>query len=250
MTQDELFQKRIGELANMAYHKGIVMFTDFLTLNELHMVNSRNFHDLGVSLKTNGGYDFAERQITAFIPDALSFDWEFPITCLHLRVKSPKFAEKLSHRDYLGAILNLGLERFVLGDILVDQSGAYVFCLNRIADYLKENLCSVRHTPVICEEITSREALPKPTLSPVNGTVASCRLDCLIALAFKSSRSSIVPLIEGGQVFVNGRMITSNGYLPKEGDIISVRKMGRFLFDRVGNTTKKGRHQVFLYRYL
>lgn len=250
MTQEELFQKRIQELANMAYHKGIVMFTDFLNLNELHMVNSRDFGKFGVHVETSGGYDFAERQIAAFLPDALSFDWEYPITCLHLQAKSPKFAEKLTHRDYLGAILNLGIERSVLGDILVEDKGAYVFCLNRMADYLEEQLCSVRHTPVVMERIVSREELPKPTLSLVQGSVASCRLDCLIALAFQVSRSSIVPWIEGGLVFVNGKMITSNGYTPRKGDIISVRKKGRFLFEGVQKTTKKGRYQVLLYRYV
>ncbi len=233
----------------MAYHRGIVMFTDFLNLNELHMVNSRSYRELGITLQTGGGYEFAERQIAAFIPDALSFDWEYPIACLHVQAKSPRFSEKLSHRDYLGSILGLGLERSVLGDILVEEAGAYVFCLKRMSGYLMENLCSVRHTPVLTTMVTDPENFPVPHLVPVQGTVASCRLDCLIALAFRASRSSIVPLIEGGQVFVNGRMTTSNGYAPKEGDIISVRKMGRFQFDHVGGTSKKGRQQVFLYRY-
>lgn len=227
------------------------MFTDFLNLDELHMVNSQNYSELGVNLVTSGGYEFAERQIAAFIPDALSFETnsDFPITCLHVQIKALRFAEKLSHRDYLGSILGLGLERNVLGDILVEETGAYVFCLDRMADYLRENLCSVRRTSVLVETVTDPGEFPMPQLTPVKGTVASCRLDCLIALAFRVSRSSAVPWIEGGQVFVNGKLITTNAYTPKEGDIISVRRMGRFRFESAGGTTKKGRQQVLLYRY-
>lgn len=234
----------------MAYHRGIVMFTDFLNLDELHMVNSRSFRGTGVHMEADGGYEFAERQMVAFIPDALSFDWEYPFTCLHVRAKSAKFAEKLTHRDYLGSILGLGIERYVLGDILVEDHGAYVFCENAMTGYLQENLCSVRRTPVITELVASLEEIPKPRLEEVRGTVASCRLDSMIALAFHTSRSSSVALIEGGQVFVNGKLITSNGYHPKEGDIVSVRKMGRFCFDRLGHATKKGRYPILLYRYL
>lgn len=76
-------------------------------------------------------------------------------------------------------------------------------------------------------------------MTPITGTCASVRLDSLIALAFGTSRSSIVHCIEEGLVFVNGKLITSNGYEPKEGDIISVRKKGRFIFDGVSRRTKK-----------
>lgn len=62
------------------------------------------------------------------------------------------------------------------------------------------------------------------------GTVASVRLDSLLSLAFSSSRTKLSGLIEGGRVFVNGKLITSNGYQPNEGDLISVRKMGKFRF--------------------
>ena len=82
---------------------------------------------------------------------------------------------------------------------------------------------------------------PQPHLGKSSAEpVSSVRLDALIALAFKASRSSMVSFIEGGHVFVNGKLITSNGYEPKEGDIISVRGKGRFIFDGVSHQTKKG----------
>ena len=84
----------------------------------------------------------------------------------------------------------------------------------------------------------------------VTGTCSSVRLDALIAIAFHASRSSMAPLISSGMVFANGKLITSNGYEPKPGDIISVRKKGRFLYEGVSHQTKKGRISVRLQLYV
>lgn len=97
--------------------------------------------------------------------------------------------------------------------------------------------------------VDNPEHYPEPQFALVTGTCSSVRLDALIALAFQASRSSMVSFIENGQVFVNGKLITSNGYEPKEGDIISVRGKGRFIFDGVSRQTKKGRNSVKLRRY-
>ena len=83
---------------------------------------------------------------------------------------------------------------------------------------------------ILITKVEDSDEFPRPVLESVSGTCASVRLDSLIALAFGTSRSSIVHCIEEGLVFVNGKLITSNGYEPKEGDIISVRKKGRFYF--------------------
>ena len=99
-------------------------------------------------------------------------------------------------------------------------------------------------------KVEDSDEFPRPVLASVSGTCASVRLDSLISLAFKTSRSSMVSYIEGGQVFVNGKLITSNGYEPKDGDIISVRGKGRFIFDGVSHQTKKGRCSVRIMRYV
>ncbi len=119
-----------------------------------------------------------------------------------------------------------------------------------MTDFFLENLCRVRHTTVVASKIEDPGDLPRPELKPVSGTCASVRLDSLIALAFGTSRSSIVHCIEEGLVFVNGKLITSNGYEPKEGDIISVRKKGRFIYDGVSRQTKKGRLGVRILLYI
>lgn len=248
--KEELFCSRIQDLANTAYSRGIVTFTGFLSLNELHMVNSRNVKELGVTPESFGGYELAERQIAAFIPDALSYELHYPISCIRIINKGAKFSQKLTHRDYLGALINLGIDRSTLGDIIVRPECAYLFCLERMTDFILENLCRVRHTNVLPELVDEPGEFPGPEFEKVTGTVSSLRLDSILAVAFKASRSSLVHEIETGNCFVNGKMITSNGYSIKEHDIISLRGKGKFQFLETTGQTKKGRCSVTLNRYV
>lgn len=250
MDKDDFLLKRIRELANLSYQRDIVTFTDFLNLNEQNMLASQKLQQSGVHVKLFGGYEHAERQIAAFYPDFLEFSWNYPIECLKITPKALRFSEDLSHRDFLGAILNLGVDRSVIGDILIKNKAACFFCLNKMSDFFIDNLVRVRHTTVLVSRVTETEEIPEPEFETISGTCASVRLDSLISLAFQSSRSSMVPSIEGGLVFVNGKLITSNGYEPKEGDIISVRGRGRFIYDGVSRQTKKGRLGVRLRKYI
>ena len=242
------------DLASRAYQRDIVLYSDFLNLDELHKIHSLFSKDSSVTVCTFGGYDCAERQMAAFLPDALSYlgerELDYPMVCLKIQPLSLKFAEKLTHRDYLGALLNLGINRAMLGDLLVDETGAYCFCKDSMGQFLQENLFRVRHTSVSVICVQNEEDLPSPKFQEIQGTVASVRLDVLIALAFGESRSKVVPYIEGGKVFVNGRLVTSNGYNPREGDLVSVRQKGRFFYEGTLSQTKKGRYSVLLRRYV
>lgn len=252
MEKEDLFKKRILDLARIASQRGIVTYTDFLDMYELHMVHSLRTDGWGVSVHVSGGYEESERQIAAFQPDALSFEipLDFPIECLNVSPRSRKFAETLTHRDYLGALVHLGIQRSMLGDLLVQDQEAYVFCHRRMKDFLIENLTRIRHTEVCCRWITEPEDLPAPRYQEIRGTVASVRLDSVIALAFSSSRSSMLGLIQGGKVFVNGKLVTSNGHPLKPEDVVSVRGYGKFRFMGTGGLTKKGRCSVTINRFV
>ena len=104
MEKEVLFEKRMKELSKNAYYRGVLTFSDFLDLNELHMLHSLPKNESGVKVETFGGYALAERQMAAFIPDALFFQQDYPISCIQIRPAAEKFAESLTHRDYLGAI--------------------------------------------------------------------------------------------------------------------------------------------------
>lgn len=248
--EDEFLRKRFADLAGAADRRGIVTFTDFLNLNELNTFHSCTREFSFVRYELFGGYEHAERQIAAFLPDALSYNFEFPIVSLKIRPLQKKFAEDLNHRDYLGALLNLGVDRCKIGDILVGEKEALFFCEEGIAPFLKQELTRVKHTPVLLEHASSDEIQVTSKSEIVKGTVSTVRLDSVISVAMKASRSSLVSLIDEGKVFVNGRLVTSNGYQLKENDLISVRGAGRFRLLILGGQTKKGRCVVEIEKYL
>lgn len=247
MQKEELMlQKRLIELSRLSYQRGIVTFSDFLNLNELNILHTIPKHELDSAYVTFGGYDHSERQMVAFLPDALCYEYEYPISVIKISPLQKKFSDTLSHRDYLGAILNLGIERCKMGDILVEEHSAILFIHQSLENFITGELTRIKHTSVIAtiEDIQSFHYRPKT--KEIKGSVSSLRLDGLLALAFSSSRSKLVAFIEGGKVYVNGKLITSNGYQVKENDIVSVRGLGRFRYLETMSKTKKGRYYVTL----
>ena len=187
--------------------------------------------------------------MVAFLPDALCYEYEYPIDVLRVSAVHRKYAESLTHRDYLGALLNLGIERSKIGDLAVTDDSCLIFCHADMSDFVCREFTRVRHTLISVEKMQLSEFHYMPERAEIKGNVSSIRLDSVLSSAFPMSRSKLVGYIEGGKVFVNGKMITSNGYRLKENDIISVRGMGRIQYDSVISETKKGRYFIRLYKY-
>ncbi len=251
MKKEELMlQKRLIELSRLSYQRGIVTYSDFLNLHELNILHTMPKTELYTTYKVFGGYDFSERQMAAFLPDALCYEYFYPISVLKINPLQKKFSEALSHRDYLGAILNLGIERSKIGDILVQEDSAYLFVHQSLKQFIQDELKRIRHTSVSVESESFQNFSYHPKIEEKRGTVSSLRLDSLLAIAFSSSRTKLVAYIENGKVFVNGKLITSNGYSIKEEDIVSVRGLGRFQYKGLVSQTKKGRYFVSIHLYL
>lgn len=240
--ENMILKKRIAELADATWQRDVPSCTDFLGLEEQTVFHSV-LHDLPpVKYLLDGGYEDAERRVVCFLPSYSSDSGRehLPIVCLRIKPRDARFAEKLSHRDYLGALMNLGIERSMLGDILVDDSGARLFCLKRMEEYITEELRRVRHTDVDCSRAEDDEEFRRNYI-PVSGSVASPRLDAVCALVFRLSRAKVLPYIEGGKVFSDGRQMLSAGHQLKDGEVISVRGLGKFRFAGVEKETRKGR---------
>lgn len=251
MQKEELMlQKRLIELSRISYQRGIVTFSDFLNLNELNILHTIPKFELHTTYVTFGGYDYSERQMVAFLPDALCYEYDYPISILKISPLQKKFSDKLSHRDYLGAVLNLGIDRSKLGDILVEEDGAILFAHQSLEAFLMEELHRIKHTSIMVEKVNLQNFTYQPSVKEIKGSVSSLRLDSLLALAFSSSRSKLVAFIESGKVYVNGKLIISNGYQIKENDIISVRGLGRFRYKENISQTKKGRYYVTIELYI
>ena len=248
--EESMLQKRLVELSRLAYNRGIVIFSDFLNLNELNILHTTPKDMFLSQYKTYGGYDLSERQMAVFLPDALYYDYEYPIQIIEVTPSSKRFAEDLTHRDYLGALMNLGIERSKVGDIIVEDQKGLIFVKEELAEYIADNLTVVRHTNVNTSIGKGVKVDYEPRFEELKGTVSSIRLDSVLALAYPLSRSKITAQIEAGKVFVNGKLITSNGYRLKDNDIISVRKMGRIAYDGILSETKKGRYLISVRKYM
>lgn len=247
--EEQLLEKRLIELSNLAFSRDIVTFSDFLNLNELNILHRTPKDQFKARFETYGGYELAERQMVAFLPDALYYEYQYPIQAIQITPSSRKFAEELSHRDYLGAVMNLGIERSKIGDILTQDGAAILFVNEDLASYITEQLTRVKHTVVNAVPVFDFREDYQPDYETIKGSVASIRLDTVLSLAFPLSRSKLTSYIEAGRVFVNGKLISSNGYRLKEGDIISVRKMGRILYDGILSETKKGRYMITVRKF-
>lgn len=244
MNEQELCKKRLIDLSKQADFKEIVTFSDFLNLNEQNIYHIA-LKELYTQTKSFGGYDGAERQMIAFIPDALYYEWVYPIKCIHIVPKYPKFAEKLTHRDVLGALMNLGIERSRLGDILCLEDDYYVFCDEDIFPFIISELSKIRHTLVeLSEETEYKHLQANIHLEEKYDMIASNRIDCIIAKAFHLSRSESAELLAAEKVFINGKCITNCNQSCENGAIVSVRGKARFIFEDCNSTSKKGKLRV------
>ena len=155
-----------------------------------------------------------------------------------------KFAEEISHRDVLGTLMGLGVERAKIGDILVDSGTAHVFCHEDIAPYLLGQLTRIRRTTIKACQVEPMEAHLAPKTELCEGIVTSNRLDGIVACLLKVSRSQASQMIRGGKVFLNHKECLQIARECKEQEIISIRSAGRFRFMGCKGETRKGRAKI------
>ncbi len=253
MTKEELLlKKRLVELSNTAFNKNIPVFTDFLNLNELNILYSTTKELYTSTFKAYGGYESAERQMIAFIPDAFCCEINelYPITVLKIIPLNKKFSDSLTHRDFLGALINLGIDRSKLGDILVKENEAFIFCNEKLAGFLIEQITRIKHTSVRAIETKLGDFHFEPEFKMMKGSISTARIDSVLTICCGTSRSEAVEYIMSKKVFINGRLIEANSITLKNGDVISVRGIGKFIYTGVLSETKKGRVYIELKKYI
>lgn len=251
MKEKEELKRRVLDLANRCYQQNIYTFSGFLNAAEVSDVYAMERELDFVPWKLFGGTEGCERQMLRFgSEETLGYEEAFPISCVVIRPSAPKFAEELTHRDFLGALMNLGIERDVLGDIIVRDATGYVFCEDAMADYLEKNITQVRHTTMTTEVTKECPAQAAPQFAEEEFVVSSNRCDTIVAKAYKLSRTQSVELFRAGKIFVNGRQYDRNSGILKAQDIVSVRGFGKFVFRGFLQETKKGRIRVGIARYI
>ena len=249
--EEELIYKRLAELARKSLDGGYYTFTDFLGLSEQSVFALLTAKDPHIRYTAFGGADGCERIMLRFgDTEELGYEMPFPIRIIKAEPKSAKYAEALTHRDFLGAILNLGIERSTVGDILIENSTGYIFAKEDIADYIKESLIKVKHTDIVT---SFEEELPLGVFFKTEAKrilLSGERIDAAVAKVFSLSREDAQALIKRELVFVNGKTCTSNSYTPKQGYTVSVRGHGRFIYRGVCGTSRKGKLSVQIELYV
>lgn len=243
--EDEILLKHFKDLSAKSYNSNIYTFTNFLAVNELAVLyeHEREFKASGFEI--NGGYDDAERVMVRFgNKEEFGYEEEYPISILEIAPLMEKFSDDLTHRDFLGALMNIGIEREMLGDIVVASKKAYLICHSNMKDFIIENLSKVKHTSVKLKELESVPETLRP--APVEKVlqVQSVRLDAVIAHTYNLSRSQSVELFLSKKVFLNGRQCENVSEDLKPGDKITVRGFGRFVYVETIGTSRKGKENI------
>ena len=246
-TKDmEFLKHHFEDLDRRAFDKNYIIYSDFLNLNEMNILQRMQdgFHCFCTFF---GGYENAERQMVSFQPEALSFTEDtlaFPLTCLKITPLQIRFAENLSHRDVLGAIMNLGFERNRIGDIIVQDSEIFVFCESKIQLYIQENLHKIKHTAIKIQECDFTTLNYQPAFKTFTSQIASNRLDAFIAESCHLSRQKAAEIILGEKVFINAMVVKNYSQKLNANDIISIRGYGKLIFNSFGSKTKSGKIHI------
>lgn len=242
----KLMLSKACDLYNKSFTTSKSFYTKFLSPLEAAVIRQR-FPQNEVGIKLFGGYDDAERCMCAFYQN--EYDIYYPLVALKLKPKSKSVA--LTHRDYLGSVLSLGIKRETLGDIIIKGNDAVMFCTDDMADYIADNLFKIGGTGVgVTKEYLLEELEIKREFQTVSATVSSLRCDCVIASALNLSRGKALEFIERGLATHNYEIIKSSHKLVADGDTLSVRGHGKFKVQTNGTLTKKGRIHVNILRYI
>lgn len=244
-SEAELLTARLNDVLRLGQKRDA--FLGFLDESEVALCTDALRGRPDVNAAFWGGYEEAERKILGVFPEYIEFDPElFPLDAVSFSYRK---GDALTHRDFLGSIMSLGVERDVVGDILVGNGNAVAFVRRELSDYLCQNITKVGKVGV---KIWPGIFEPLPLAREfdiLKGVVASERLDCIVALACRISREKASELIRGGTVLHNHRETLAVDKKVGEGDIISVRKKGRFAVEKLGPVTSKGRLSVSLRKY-
>lgn len=240
--EEKLFTARIADLIKKSQKTGMAEFSAFLNLRERELA-LQTASKLSCEVSVFGGYDEAERVILGFSYEEIGKN-DFPIVPLDFTVYG-----EIDHRDILGSVLALGLTREPVGDILLSEKGFRIFVSERIAEFVKTELTRVGRMKAEYDE-NGEDSFAAPRFEEESDTVASLRLDSVIAAIANLSRNDASSLIEKGFVSVNHLTVEKATLTVDTGDVISVRGKGKFRIDDTGKTTKKGRIVLNYSKYL
>lgn len=247
---DEALDRRLVELALRAVHAHRTCYSRFLEPSALDRARAAAAK-AGARVAFWGGFDDAERRMAAFYDQDAPEHADWPVAALRLEWNA-KFAHP-GHRDLLGAVMGLGIERETTGDIVMgtyrDAECAYLFAAREMADYIAASLESAGRASLKVSVATEEPALLPPEGAQMRLTVQNARLDAVLAAACRLSRAEAQCLIAAGLVKLNHAPQTHSDARLGEGDLISARGYGRVRLEALEGESRRGRQIVRVFRY-
>lgn len=240
LEQNEL--SKLYEKFILASNKGITIFTnEFYTPDVWNTLESFNISD--ISIDSYGIFPNSDRRIIAFN----NYYENYPIKLLRIECNT-KFM-KLNHKDYLGAIMSLGIKRNKLGELIVANNCAFVAVHDDIVDFILQNLLRIKNLYCKCTIIEKNEEVPTVKYEEKNIITASTRIDCIVASLCNISRSKSGDMVEQGKILVNYIEITNKNYIVRENCKITIRGFGKYEINKTYGTTKSGRLKLNVFKY-
>ncbi len=248
--EDKLLLAKVWDKINAGIRKNIPANSCFLSPRELEM--TRFLFGEPEGLYAFGGYPESERKMLVYLPEYLQEDalyWQdSPVVCLRCSFFQ---GDSPSHRDFLGALMGAGIGRETVGDICVGQGRCDFFVTREIAPYILQNFTGAGRTRVHLEAIPLAQAqIPQPETKQLRDTVASLRLDSIIASGFRMGRSLAAQYVAAGKAAIDGLPCEKPDKPVPEGAKVSVRGLGKICLRQVNGQTKKGRICVTIDKYI
>ena len=236
---------KIYENYKLAYEKDITIFTNTFCAPNIWSFFEKNCQSSDFKILTNGIFDEAERRVISFNNN---YDIEYPIEILVIKNKS-NFSD-LKHKDYLGAILSLGIERNKIGDIVVKEHMAYVPVIDDISEYIIRNLQFIGKSPVEINLLNNLEDLPSINFDELLINVSSLRLDSVVSKITNTSRSKAIELLDSNKVLVNYTKTKDKSHEILKGDRLTIRGYGKYIVGEIIGKTRSGKQKIVIKKYI
>lgn len=244
-TDDEkILLRHIEDIEKLATRYNCARFGDFLDEVQTALVEEKFPNAV-----LYGGGEYSQRKMVGFFPDWQDCDFaEFPISVIRIDKKGDR---ELTHRDYLGTVMSLGIERKKIGDIVVDGEGCYIYAEADISEHIKDSITKIANCGVRCKIVPTDEVVMlEPKFEILDIVVSALRADAVCGAILKLSRNKATELIASGKVMVNHKEIADKDFGLCESDLLSIRGFGRAQIYEIGNNTRSGKLHVKIKKYI
>ncbi|MCM1299555.1 MAG: YlmH/Sll1252 family protein [Firmicutes bacterium] len=240
-SEEKEFYRHILDLIHIGEKTQRPRFSSFLTEREQQLARLA-VQSAGFDFGFWGGYESAVRKMFS---SPHSDENDYPLESVTFIFRSQ---DKLTHRDFLGALMSLGVQRDQIGDIAVSDGGAVVFASKNISSLILSEIDKIGRVGVRAESGIKIE-IPEQRFEEISAVAASRRIDAIVAAACAINREKAAMMVKSGSITVNGVEICSPSKNLELSDIFSVKGYGKFIFSQLGNETKKGKYHIVINKY-